>query len=134
MSEEVQHKTVLLIDDDQLLLDMYALKFKEAGYTVFAHTNTEEGIAKIEGEDPPDIVLFDMVMPGQNGLEFLQRVRDRVSDRDKKPLLVVLSNQGDEQSIQEAKRLGAAGFILKANTIPSDTVKEVERIIQESHT
>jgi DNA-binding response OmpR family regulator len=122
-----KEKSILLIDDDKLLLDMYALKFKEATYSVTIAASVEDALSALEDETKwPSVILLDMIMPGVNGLEFFEKLQALVGNETS---IIILSNQGDEVGIETAKRLGAAGYIVKANTIPSEVVKEVGGII-----
>ena len=124
-------QTMLIIDDDKFLLDMYALKFKEAKFSVATAMNVEEAFTQLqESTKRPHTILLDMIMPGVDGFEFLEQLTKLLNGTDTR--IIILSNQGDEAGIQTAKRLGAAGYILKANTIPSEVVKEVKRIVEET--
>jgi CheY-like chemotaxis protein len=122
------HQMMLIIDDDKFLLDMYALKFREAKFDVVTAMTVEEALAQLQDKEKrPSTVLLDMIMPGVDGFEFLEQIAQLLHDTAS--CIIILSNQGDETTIETAKRLGAAGYILKANTIPSEVVKEVKRIV-----
>ena len=116
---------ILLVDDDAFLRDMYATKFTESGHDVDAADSPDMALRKIEG-DNFDVVLLDMIMPGLSGVELLQKISDQFSD--KKMKCIVLSNQGQEDDMEDAKRAGAIGYIVKAEMIPSDVVKKVEEL------
>ena len=125
MQEVKQHneKIVLLIDDDQFLRDMYALKFKEKGFRVEAAQGGSEALERLRGGLTPSVILFDLVMPGLDGFEFLEQLRD--SKLGEGATKIVLSNQGQDADREKAKELGAQGYIVKANTIPSEVVSQV---------
>lgn len=114
---------ILLIDDDAFLRDMYAAKFIESGHKVDAAENGEEALRKLSDGDF-DVVLLDMVMPGMTGLQFLEKAAK--SKNSSKTRFVVLSNQGEEKDKEAARKAGAVGYIIKAESIPSDVVKKVE--------
>ena len=65
-------RSVMIIDDDRFLLDMYTLKFKECGCTVEAISDPKAALEKIRGGQVPNIILLDVVMPEMNGFEFLE--------------------------------------------------------------
>lgn len=112
-----------MVDDDAFLRDMYATKFTESGHKVKVAENGEVGLSQME-ENSFDVVLLDMVMPGMNGLEFLRAVQALPKAKETK--FIVLTNQGEESDKAEAKQAGAVGYIVKAESIPSDVVKKVE--------
>lgn len=120
---------LLLIDDDAFLRDMYATKFTELGYEVKVADAAAAGLLLIERNPDLDFILLDMVMPGMTGVELLQKISEKFPDLKAKR--IVLSNQGQEEDIKSAKEAGAVGYIIKAETIPSDVVKKVESYIDK---
>ncbi len=118
---------ILIVDDDSFLLDMYAVKFGEAGYTVDTAKSAEEALTKLREGELFDILLFDMIMPGLTGLDFLEAVRKENLGSD--PACIVLSNQGEKSDIESAHDLHVDGYIIKANTIPSEVVAQVKECV-----
>tara|TARA_B100000745_G_scaffold300516_1_gene254903 strand:+ start:6525 stop:6917 length:393 start_codon:yes stop_codon:yes gene_type:complete len=119
---------ILLVDDDDFLVDMYSLKFSQAGHEVRAVKSAEEAIDTLEeGGYSPDAVVLDLVMPKMDGFELLRHIQER--ELAKGAALIVLSNQGEKEDLEKAKELGAVGHIVKANAIPSEVLTIVEGII-----
>lgn len=116
----------MFVDDDKFLLDMYAMKFTKAGYDVKAMESTDAALKMIRDGYSPDVLLCDIVMPGLDGLEFVKTVRREKLSPD--ATVIMLSNQGASEDLEKAKAVGVDGYIIKATTIPSDVLKEVERI------
>lgn len=117
---------LLLVDDDAFLRDMYATKFEEAGHAVSTAQSGQEAIAYLKAGEKYDVILMDMVMPGMSGAELLQTIQKYTVPESTK--CIVLSNQGESSDITEATRAGAAGYIIKAKSIPSEVVAKVESI------
>ena len=115
---------LLLVDDDAFLRDMYATKFGECGHAVDAADSAAAALAKLEKSSDFDVILLDMVMPGMSGLELITAIKERFPAI--KPLFIVLSNQGQSEDIREAMEAGANGYIIKAESIPSEVVRKVE--------
>ncbi len=120
---------LLLIDDDAFLRDMYAIKFGEAGYEVEVADGAMKALSIIQRSPNFDVILLDMVMPGMSGIELLNEIKKKFSDMHAQ--CIVLSNQGQEEDVKEAKEAGAAGYIIKAESVPSDVVKKVEVIVKK---
>lgn len=120
-------KKVMFVDDDTFLLDMYAVKFKGAGWDVRTSPNAEEALKILHDGYIPDIMLVDVIMPGMDGIEFLSAVRRE--NLASKAAVVLLTNQGLPDDVAKAKKLNADGYIIKATTIPSDVLKETEKIL-----
>jgi CheY-like chemotaxis protein len=120
---------ILLIDDDAFLRDMYAIKFKESNHEVRVADGATEALRVLDEEQDYDVILLDMIMPGMTGVELIQEFNKEYPDLKAK--CIVLSNQGQTEDIEEAKKAGAVGYIIKAEAIPSDVVKKVEKIFKE---
>jgi len=127
MADDAQTKgNILLLDDDAFLLDMYALKFKNAGYIVTTVSSPEEAIETLKGDYVSDIILFDIVMPGIGGWGFIEQVRKQKLAPE--ATTIVLSNQGQQSDFETSKRYVVDGYIVKALSTPSEVLQEVEKI------
>ena len=120
---------IYLVDDDRFLLDMYAIKFKNAGHDVTAYQGGEELLAALKKEKLPDAVLLDVVMPGMTGFETLETIRKENLAPETK--FIILSNQGQDTDLDKAKELKTAGYIIKASAIPSEVYAETMSIIEK---
>ena len=123
---EKQDKRLLLVDDDEFLIDLYSRKFTEAGFAVVAIRSAEEALGKLREGYSPAVILLDLIMPTIGGIDFLKTMRDEHLAHD--AAIVVLSNQSDEARIEEAKKLGAKGYIIKANAVPSEVLEQVRAL------
>ena len=119
-------KKILFVDDDRFLLDMYGLKFNKAGYDVKTADSAEGGLKLLRGGFVPDVLLADIVMPGMDGLEMISIVRKE--NICPKAVIIMLTNQGAPEDISKAKSFNVDGYIVKATTIPSEVLAEVQRV------
>lgn len=120
---------IYLVDDDRFLLDLYAVKFKNAGHEVTAFNSAEEFLNTLRKTDvpPPNAILLDIIMPGVGGLEALATIRKENLAKESK--IIILSNQGLDSDIEKARQLKVDGYIIKASAIPSEVLTETVRII-----
>jgi two-component system, sensor histidine kinase ChiS len=123
---------ILLVDDDAFLRDMYATKFTECGHTVNAVDSGVAALAVLQNDTTFDVVLLDMIMPGISGTELVSKAKEAYPDYVTK--YIVLSNQGQDADISEAMGAGAHGYIIKAESIPSEVVKKVETLMKQAVT
>lgn len=123
---ETKKAKVLIVDDDKFLLGMYSLKFANNGYDVETTVGSVAALEKLRGGAQPDIILLDIIMPYMTGLELLKTMRDEKLAPN--AIVVMLTNQSQSSDIETAKELKADGYIVKASTIPSEVLKEVEKI------
>ncbi len=120
-------KTILLVEDDPFLVDIYSTKLKEAGFSVQVAIDGKEALKKMK-EDVPDLLLLDIVLPNFNGWEILRKI-----ERDEKLntlKIIVLSNLGEKQEIEKGLKLGAARYLVKAHYTPSEVVEEIKKILE----
>lgn len=112
--------TVLLVDDDHFLLDMYSMKFMQKGFSVEPAASTADALAALRGGLKPSAILFDIVMPGDDGFSFLRTVNEEHLGGD--ALLIALTNQSSDADRAQAEKLGVDKYVVKASMIPSEVV------------
>lgn len=123
---EKKNLKVLIVDDDKFLLGMYSLKFANNGYDVETTVGSPAALEKLRGGAKPDVLLLDIVMPFMDGLELLKKIRDEKLAPGS--VIIMLTNQSQSADIEKAKDLDVDGYIVKASTIPSEVLNEVEKI------
>jgi CheY-like chemotaxis protein len=126
---ESELKKILIIDDDSFLLDMYALKFMKSNFSVSTALGPEKALEKLKDGFSPDIILLDIMMPVMDGFELLEKLKqEKIAPNS---VVVFLSNRGQDSDIKRAKELGAAGYIIKASSTPSEVIEKVENLINK---
>ncbi len=120
-------KKILLVDDDRFLLDMYAIKFSKSGYEVKTADSTDAALQVINSGYVPEIILADVVMPGMDGLEMIAKIQQEKLAPSS--TMIMLTNQGSSDDIARARKLSVDGYIVKATTVPSEVLREVENIL-----
>ena len=120
-------KSILFVDDDKFLLDMYAVKFSKSNFDVRTAQGGEDALKIIREGFEPDVLLIDVVMPGMDGIDLLGVLRKE--NLIKNAVIIMLTNQGFPDDISRAKKLNVDGYIIKATTIPSEVLTEVNKIL-----
>jgi CheY-like chemotaxis protein len=119
---------VLMLDDDTFLLDMYSKKLKNEGYEALTFNSAEDALEYLRSGNKTDLMLIDVIMPGINGLEFLQKVKEE--NLDSESIKIVLSNMGDQSdAIEKGDILGVTKYLVKAESTPSDVLGLVNRML-----
>jgi len=117
---------ILIIEDDGFLASIYAQKLELEGFEVAFATNGEDGL-KLAQKDKPDLILLDLLMPQMDGFEVLEKVKADPTIKDIKVL--VLSNLGQKEDVDRCMKLGAVGYMIKAHSLPEETVKRIKEIL-----
>ena len=99
---------VMVIDDDPGLREYMEALVTRQGYEVHAVAGGEEALRVLDDANP-DLITLDVVLPGMDGLETLQELKQRVP----KVPVIMLSGHGQARTIVEAMRLGASDFLRK---------------------
>lgn len=131
--------TVLLIDDDRSLLDMYSLKFSLDGTCrLLTAESPEQGLALAESAGP-DLILLDLVLPKREGLApalnkeigFAVLKELKTNPATKRIPVIVFTNLDEENqgNVERAKELGAADYWVKAKHQPAEVVEMVKVLL-----
>ena len=119
---------LLLVDDDRLILTTLAGGLRASGYRVSTAESVDDAQALLTSGVRPDLAVLDMHMPGRDGLELAQRLRDL----EHLPFLV-LSAYSDPATVERATQLGALSYMVKPLAISQirPTIEAALRRAQE---
>lgn len=119
---------ILLIDDDQDLSVVFETALKKSNFEVVLAATAEEGLAKAKTENP-NLILLDQILPDLKGNEVLKKLKEDPQTQNLP--VVLLSNFGQNELIQEAISQGAADYILKYQIEPEDLVNKVNALVKK---
>ena len=119
----MKKKKILIVEDEKILADMYRDKFTQSGFEVILADSAEEGL-KVTKKEMPDLILLDILLPRENGIGFLKRLK-------KDPKLssipvVAFSNYDDPETKKEAYELGAKDYLIKTSYTPKEIIEKVK--------
>ncbi|OGE77725.1 MAG: hypothetical protein A2751_01555 [Candidatus Doudnabacteria bacterium RIFCSPHIGHO2_01_FULL_46_14] len=118
--------SILLADDDPLIVGLYKKKFAKLGYEVDVAIDGEEALEKA-AQMKPGLILLDRMLPKLDGLEVLKRLH--ANPETKNIPVVILTNMEEDQSvIGQAKALGALDYLIKERidlNMLAEKVKEI---------
>lgn len=117
-------RTILIAEDEALVLKMMTYRLQKENYTVLAATDGEVAMTYLR-TTRPDLVITDLTMPYYNGLEVLTYIKTAISTSIP---VIVLSASGQESIVQQAFKLGADEYAIKPLT-PNDLVKLVKKYL-----
>ncbi|OGZ69155.1 MAG: hypothetical protein A3D35_02990 [Candidatus Staskawiczbacteria bacterium RIFCSPHIGHO2_02_FULL_34_9] len=127
-------KTILLVEDDPFILDVYYNQFKKEGYNVFVAKTVQDAMDKIKNNNP-DLIVLDLNLSKDghgpaDGLNILEQIR---RDPKTKNIKVVVSSNYEASSYPELSRLPELGVIksfVKINLTPEELSSEVKEILK----
>ena len=120
---------VLIVDDEANIVISLEFLMEQAGYTVAVARNGNEALEQIE-QFRPDLILLDVMLPGVNGFDILQRVRQQSKRRNM--AIIMLTAKGREVEVTKGLALGADAYITKPFST-RDLLAEVRRQLGIAH-
>ena len=122
-------KNILIIEDETTLRELMRSQLERAGYEVTVASDGRRGL-ELARTGHPDLVLLDFLLPAKNGIEVLKALRE---DGNHTQVLVV-SNSGNQDEVQELLRLGAHDYLVKANFTPDEVLAKVQEVLGDTPT
>lgn len=119
-------KKILFLEDDPDQIMMYHTKFELEGLLMIAAATGEETI-KLAFQEEPDLILLDLLLRRENGLDVLEQIKQK--EKLKNIPVIVFTNFDTKEYRQRAQELGAIDFIIKAKTTPGGITKKIKQIL-----
>lgn len=129
MDETTSNKSVLIVDDDTTLREMYEDYLKAAGFSVFTAQDGEEGLTQAT-ESKPSAILLDLMMPKMNGIEVLRRLK-ATPELQHIPVIVFTALIQDLEQ-QESFAAGASDYVVKTAVTPRQIVDKINQFTTQA--
>lgn len=120
------NSSILVVDDDQFLNDLYVDLLKTEGYAVTSAFNGKDAMTIITKKHP-QLILLDIMMPGMNGNEVLAALQE--NEETKRIPVIILTNNANMENMANAKLYNAYKYLIKSNIDPSEIIKEVKKAL-----
>ena len=121
-------KTILCIEDDHFIGEMYSRALVAAGYQVESAKTGEEGQTMAKSKDY-DLILLDIWIPQKNGIEVLQTLRGKDGKGLPDTKIIITTNYAQDEESRAALQSQADGYFIKAEITPRKMVQIVESLI-----
>ncbi len=122
-----EKKTIMVVEDDVFISDIYDVKLTSAGYNIVLANNGRDAINKLKEGIIPNLMLLDIVMPYMDGFDVLEALQLNKAWRDIP--VVLLTNLSQKEDVDRAMTLGAKDFLIKSHFTPSEVLAKVEAYI-----
>ncbi len=121
------NKKILIVDDEEFLLGVYAKNFRDEGFEVLTAHNGEEAWEIMNGGNVPDVVFTGIVMPRMTGFELIAKMQAD-SNLAKIPV-AINSHRGRPEDEKLARQMGVDDFIIQGATTPAETIRRVKLLL-----
>ncbi|MCB0065043.1 MAG: response regulator [Caldilineaceae bacterium] len=122
-------KKVLIVDDEVNIVISLEFLMQQAGYTVDVARTGDEALTKI-ATFRPDLILLDVMLPGMNGFDLCQRIRQTPAWAEMK--IIMLTAKGRDVEITKGMALGANAYITKPFSTKA-LLAEVQSQLTQNH-
>jgi two-component system response regulator PilR (NtrC family) len=112
---------ILIVEDEKSMRDLLAMMLRKEGYDVHTADNGDTALELIDDDDPFDLMISDISMPGRSGLEVLRETRDSCPETT----VILMTAYGSKETAIEALNEGAAYYVEKPFDL--DEIKVVVR-------
>jgi DNA-binding response OmpR family regulator len=119
---------VLIIEDEEMLANMYISKFEKEGYQAEKSENGRVGLEEAKTMKP-DVILLDIMMPEVDGFMVLKDLKE--DPATKNIPIIMLTNLGQEEDVEKGTKLGAIDYLVKANLTPAQVVEKVKEVLSK---
>ncbi len=117
---------VLLVDDTEFYQRAYKNKLTTEGFLVTTASNGVEALRHL-GQELPDVILLDLMMPIMDGFKVLQAVK--ADARLKAIPVIIFSAKGVTEEVEQAIKLGASDYLIKATTTPNKVLEKIRQVL-----
>lgn len=118
---------VSIIEDDQLISQMYRMKLEAEGFDVDVADTGMNGIEMV-AETHPDLILLDYTLPDIDGIAVLREIRRQAGDSIP---VIVLTNMDDESVADDLAKWKISDYIVKANLTPREVVAKIKAALAD---
>ncbi len=119
---------ILLVEDEEMLANMYEVKFKNEGFDLIKALDGAQGLEMAKSTQP-NFILLDIIMPKIDGFSVLKSLKEEESTKDIP--VMMLTNLGQDEDIERGRQMGAVGYLVKANITPAEVVEAVKVELQK---
>lgn len=121
---------IMVVEDDKFLRELLVSKLEREGYAVIEAERGEDVLPQIR-ERSPHIVLLDLVLPGIDGFDVLQKLK---AEKESSAIpVIILSNLGTREDVEKALKFGAEEFMIKAHHTLQEIVDEIKRTLEKHY-
>lgn len=121
---------ILLIEDNEFISFLYKRQLEKSGFVTDTAATGKDGLDAI-AKNEYDFILLDMLLPDMNGINILTQVKS--NEKTKHIAVLLISNLGQASIMEEAKNLGAVGYLIKDQYSPDEIVEKVKFFLRSDN-
>jgi DNA-binding response OmpR family regulator len=124
----VKNHKILVVEDDKYLRNAFRVMLTKAGFEIQLAADGDDAIA-ILATFHPDLILLDLIMPKRDGFSVLKEIKNNPLWKNI-PVLIA-SNLGQKEDIDEGIKLGAIDYIVKGNLSTEEILLKIQKLLSK---
>lgn len=120
---------ILIVDDDEDIVKLVSIRLARSGFKVSSASSAGEALAYLK-EKKPDLIILDLIMPGIDGFEFLEKMR--LEDKNKDIPVIMLSGMGARKEKLKGLRMGIDDYVVKPYD-PLELIARIKTVLRRVH-
>ncbi len=126
-------KTILFVEDEEIILKVYADELRDEGFLVITAKNGKEGV-DMALSSHPDLILLDLLMPVMDGMTALKKIREDAWGQKVPVIILTNLSATKEQLVEDMITHKPMHYLIKSDWKLHDVVKKIEEILDKSDT
>lgn len=123
---------IMLVEDDDVLAEMYQAKFEIENHEVVVASNGQEALRLLE-DYLPELILLDILMPKLNGFHVLKEIKKKPKLRNIPVILLTNLGEAEVDMNQElARALGVDDYLIKSHHTPDQVVTKAMKVLGQA--
>ena len=124
-------KTILCVEDDRFIGEMYVRSLQKAGYDVTWVVDGNDGLVAARNQNF-DLIILDLMLPEQRGDQILDALRNNNVDLVPNSKILIMTNFEQDEASRKSVMSGADGYIIKADITPRNLIDVVKQMDSDS--
>lgn len=121
-------KTVLIIEDEHFISELYARALNKSGYEVTIMLSGDDGL-EAALTDGFDVILLDLMLPGITGFEILEKIRGPKAEKQVQAKIIITTNLDQDEDNRNRVDELADGYLIKAEITPKELVNVIDGLL-----
>ena len=120
-------KTILCVEDDRFIGEMYVRSLQKAGYDVTWVVDGNDGLVMARSQ-PFDLIILDLMLPEQRGDQILDALRSDDTDLNPNSKILIMTNFEQDDAAKSAIMNRVDGYLIKADITPRKLIDVVNKM------
>ena len=129
MADMNKQPSILLIEDEKFISELYTRALERAGFSVTSEMDGEKALFEAVNNNY-DVILLDIMLPTMNGVDLLYKMKDRNVQPPMRSKIIITTNLDQKEEIRAKIESMADGYLIKAEITPKELVNYVQQVLQ----